>query len=145
MDVTMLANDVTALMTPLLPYLLQLGQRSAEEAGRRVGADAWETAKELWERLGDRLLRRPAALEAVREAADTPDDPDVRAALEVQLRRLLTADSTLAEEVHRLLADLRATSEAPRIVAAPGERAIAIGGDVTRSSLRTGDEVPDPD
>jgi hypothetical protein len=145
MDVTMLATDLTSAIAPFVPFLVQMGQRSAEEAGRRLGEDAWEQAKALWARLAGRLEERPAAIETVREVAETPDDADVRAALEVQLRRVLAADAVLAEEVSRLLADWPARPGPTTVAAAGGERAIAVGGDVRHSILRTGDEVPNSD
>ena len=144
MDVTTLATELTTAIAPFLPFLVQIGQRTAEEAGRRLGEDAWDQAKVLWGRLAGRLEERPAAIETVREAAETPDDADVRAALEVQLRRVLTADAGLAEEVRRLLANWPARP-GPTVIAAGGERSIAVGGDVRHSILRTGDEVPNPD
>jgi hypothetical protein len=145
MDVSMLATELTTALAPFVPFLVQMGQRSAEEAGRRLGEDAWEQAKALWARLSGRLEERPAAIEAVREAAETPDDADVRAALEVQLRRVLTADAGLAEEVRRLMADWPARPGPTTVATAGGERSIAVGGDVRHSTLRTGDEVPDSD
>jgi hypothetical protein len=51
MDVTMLANDLTVLLARLLPYLLKVGQKAAEEAGKKFGGDAWDWAKELWAKL----------------------------------------------------------------------------------------------
>jgi hypothetical protein len=142
MDVTTLANDLTTAIAPFMPYLVQMGQRSAEEAGRRLGEDAWEQAKLLWARLAHPLEERPVAIETVREAAEAPDDADVRAALEVQLRRVLAADATLFEEVRRLLADRPAEPGTTTIATAGGERSIAVGRDASHSILRTGDEVP---
>ena len=143
MDVTTLATELTTAIAPFLPFLVQIGQRTAEEAGRRLGEDAWEQAKALWARLAGQLEERPAAIETVREAAETPDDADVRAALEVQLRRVLTADAGLAEEVRRLLAGWPAQPGPTTVALAGGERSIAVGGDVRHSILRTGDEVAD--
>ena len=145
MDVTMLANDLTTIIAPFVPYLVRMGERSAEEAGRRLGEGAWEQAKALWGKLGDRLQERPVVIETIREVAEAPDDIDVRAALEVQLRRILAADAALSEEVRRLLADWPAEPGGTTVAAASGERSIAVGRDAIRSVLRTGDEVADSD
>jgi hypothetical protein len=45
MDITTLAKDVTLFLTPFLPYLLKAGEKAAEEAGKKLGGDAWERAK----------------------------------------------------------------------------------------------------
>jgi hypothetical protein len=37
MDVTMLANDLTTIIAPFGPYLVRMGEQSADEAGRRLG------------------------------------------------------------------------------------------------------------
>jgi thioredoxin-like negative regulator of GroEL len=145
MDVTILANDLTSVIAPFVPYLIRMGERSAEEAGRRLGEDAWTRAKALWAKLGGRLQERPVAVETVREVAEVPDDTDVRAALAVQLRRILAADAALAEEVRRLLADWPAGSGGTTVAAASGERSIAVGRDAIQSVFRTGDEVADSD
>jgi len=51
MDVSQLAQVVTTFLTPFLPYLLKVGAKAAEEAGKKFGADAWEQAKALWGKL----------------------------------------------------------------------------------------------
>jgi hypothetical protein len=141
MDVTTLANELIAALAPFIPYLARVGESSAESAGRQLGADAWEHALALWDRLGGRLEERPAALEAVQDAARAPDDDDARAALRLQVRKLLEGDEALAGELRHLL-DERPPSVA---VTASGERSIAVGRDVTDSSLSTGDQAPHPE
>ncbi len=51
MDVTTLAKDVAAFLAPFLPYLLKAGEKAAEEAGKKLGGDAWDKAKSLWGKL----------------------------------------------------------------------------------------------
>jgi tetratricopeptide (TPR) repeat protein len=93
------AGRPAALPDPLLPYLLRAGERAAEEAGRRIAGDAWETIKTLWPRLRARAPVRQAA----QDLASTPDDPDAQAAFRYQLRRALTEDPALATKLAGLL------------------------------------------
>jgi hypothetical protein len=144
MDVTVLSNELVALLAPFLPYLVQLGKEAAEVAGRELGSEAWEHAKVLWDRLRGRLEERPAALEAVRDAAEAPGDDDARAALRLQLRKLLAGDEALAGDLRRLL-DERPGTGSSVTVTARGERSIAVGGDVTDSRLDTGDRPASPE
>ncbi len=142
MDVTVLSNELVAVLVPFLPYLLQIGKKTAEAAGQEFGAEAWEHARGLWARLRGKVEERPAALEAVRDAAEAPDDDDARAALRLQLRKLLAGDEALVGDLRRLL-DERPGAGSSMTVTARGERSIAVGGDVTDSRLVTGDRNPE--
>jgi len=141
MDVTTLANEVTAAIAPLLPYLTRLGEETAEGAGRQFGSDAWEYAKTLWARLGGQLEERPAAREAVQDVAATPDDGDATAALRQQLRKLLASDEALADELRGLLDQRPNPAGSTVTVTASGERSIVVGRDATGSILTTGDQA----
>ena len=145
MDVTMLANDLTSVDRSVrslpAPYGRAIG-RGGRAPPRRGRLDAGQGALG---QAGGRLQERPAAVETVQEAAEAPDDTDVRAALAVQLRRILAADAALAEEVRRLLAGWPAEPGGTTVAAASGERSIAVGRDAIQSVFRTGDEVADSD
>lgn len=145
MDVTTLANELVQALAPFLPYLTKLGRETAERAGREFGAGAWDHARTLWERLTRSLAERPTALESVRDAAEAPDDADARAALRLQLRKLLAEDEQLAGDLRRLLDERPGRSGPSVTVTASGERSIAVGRDATRSRFETGDRAPDPE
>jgi hypothetical protein len=144
MDVTALSTEIVQLLAPFLPFLAGLGRETAERAGSELGAEAWEHAKALWERIGGRLQERPAALQAVNDTAETPDDGDARAALRLQVRRLLADDAELAGQLRQLL-EQRPAPTGSSVVAASGHRSIAVGGDVSDSRLVTGDREPNSD
>ena len=137
MDISALASSLTTALVPLLPYLLKAGEKAAEETGKTVADQSLEWAKSLWAKLKPKVDAKPAALEAAQDAAQTPDDADAQAALRMQLKKLLTEDQSLAEEVSRWLEQGKA---AGNIVTASGERSVAIGGDVTGSKIVTGDQ-----
>lgn len=136
MDITQLAQVVTAFLIPFLPYLLKAGEKAAEEAGKKLGADAWEQAKALWGKLRPKVEAQTAAQEAVEDVARAPTDEDAQAALRLQLKKLLSVDKALAAEVGQLWQEAEAAGVT---VIASGERAVAVGGDVTASTIITGD------
>ena len=47
-DPNEIARQIVQFLAPFLPYLLKAGEKAAEEAGRRLGAAAWEQAQALW-------------------------------------------------------------------------------------------------
>jgi len=137
MDVVALAGSVTTVLAPLLPYLLKAGETAAEETGKAVAGQSWEWAKSLWTRLKPKVEAKPGALEVAQDAAQDPKDQDAQAAFRRLLKKLLTEDQSLAEEVTRWLEQGKA---AGITVTAAGERSVAIGGDVKGSTLITGDQ-----
>ncbi len=112
--------------------MLKLGEKAAEEVGKRLGSGALDLARDLW----DRLRGHPDVEKAARDAAAMPDDPDAQAALRLQIKKLLTEDPALAQELAQIWE--KAPAEVRTVVAA-GERAVAIGGNVTGSVIVTGD------
>jgi len=136
LDISLLASSLTTALVPLLHYLLKSGESTAEKTGKAVADRSLEWEKSLWSRLKPKVEAKPAALEAAQDAAQMPDDEDAQAALRVQLRKLLTEDQSLAEEVSRWLEQGKT---AGINVSASGERSVAIGGDVKGSTIVTGD------
>ena len=137
MDIVALAGAVTTVLTPLLPYLLKAGETAAEETGKAVAGQSWEWAKSLWTTLKPKVEAKPGALEVAQDAAQSPEDQDAQAAFRQLLKKLLTEDQALAEQVSIWLEQGKA---AGITVTAAGERSVAIGGDVTRSTIVTGDQ-----
>jgi hypothetical protein len=99
---------------------------------------AGEVAQELWERLRPGVEAKPAAKEAVQDLAASPDDQDAQAALRVQVRKLLTDEPALAEELTRLLGEHQQAGGIAN-VAASGDGSVAIGRDVQGGTIITGD------
>jgi hypothetical protein len=136
MDIGALASSLTTALVPLLPYLLKAGEKAAEETGKTVANQSVEWAKSLWTRLKPKIEAKPDALDAAQEIAQSPEDQDAQAALRRHLRKLLTEDQSLAEEVSSWLEQGKA---AGMTVTASGERSVAIGGDVKGRTIVTGD------
>ena len=137
MDIGTLAASLTTGLIPLLPYLIKAGEKAAEETGKTVATQTLEWGKSLWAKLKPKVDAKPAALEAAEDVAQSPDDQDAQASFRKQLRKLLEADPALAEEVQRWLEQGKAAGV---IVSASGDRSLAIGGNVSGSTIVTGDE-----
>lgn len=132
MDPTTLAQNLVPFLAPFLPYLIKAGEKVAEEAGKKLGGDAWEWAKALW----GKLRGKPEVASAAQDAVAMPDDPDAQATLRLQLKKLLAADEALAAEVARLWQEAEAGGVT---VTASGERSVAIGRDMIGGTIITGD------
>lgn len=138
-DVTGLAKDAVSFLAPFLPFLLKAGKDLTEEAGKKLaeqfGGGLWENVKGLWAKLGPKVEAKPATQEAVQDVAAQPEDEDAKAALRMQLKKLFTEDEELAGEVLKIFEEAR---KGGVNVQAIGERSFAAGGDVTGSTVITG-------
>jgi hypothetical protein len=137
MDIVSMAAALTGFLSPVLPYLLKGGEGAAKEVGKKFGGAAWEKAKDLWAKLQPRFESRPAAQEAVQAVAQVPEDQAAQGALNLQVRKILVEDNNLAQELASWLVE--AEQAGVRITVASGDRSVAIGGEVTGSSIITGD------
>jgi hypothetical protein len=136
MDPFSLAATLTGFLAPLLPYLLKGGEKAAAEVGKKFGGAVWDRATALWARLRPRLESKPEAKEAIQEVAKIPEDQAAQGALNLQVRKILTEDSNLAQELARWLEEAQ---HAGVITIALGERSVAVCGAVTGSPIITGD------
>ena len=127
-----LAQKISAFLLPLLPYLLKVGDKAAEEVGKKIGGEGWEQAKALW----DRLRRKKNVEQVAQTAAALPDNQALREALREEIARALQEDGALWEEIARLWGEAEAAGVT---VTASGDRSVAVGGDVSGSVIITGD------
>ena len=128
---------LTTFLAPLLPYFVQAGQKVAGRAADAIGEEAANYAEKLWQRLRPGVESKPEAKEAVEEVAKSPEDKEALDALRSQLEQLLEEDEALKADVTKIWDQARAAN----VVTASGERAVAIGGDVSGSTIITGDQV----
>ncbi|HVR99581.1 MAG TPA: hypothetical protein VMW27_23355 [Thermoanaerobaculia bacterium] len=144
MDTKLLADALITFLGPAMPYLMSGGKELVEEAGKTMSEEAVGILKQLWSKLRPKVEARPAAAEAVQDAAKAPEDADAQAALRLQLRKILEADSSLAAEVAKLLEAAPKTSYHLEVHGsgagaqgqgnvAAGEGGIAAGRDVRTS------------
>lgn len=141
MDIGTLMQTVITYILPALPFLTGLGTKAAEKAAEEIGADVWETAQGVWNKLSPSIEEKPAAAEAVRDAAENADDEDTVAALRHQLKKILTEKPELAEELSAQLADVQLPA-AGNYVNVSGSRNVTAGGNMTGNTISTGDSGP---
>jgi hypothetical protein len=132
LNIVELAQKISAFLLSLLPYLLKIGDKAAEEAGKKIGGEAWDKAKALW----DKLRRKKNVEQVAQTAAALPDNQALREALREEIARALQEDSALREEIARLWGEAEAAGVT---VTASGDRSVAVGGDVSGSVIITGD------
>lgn len=133
----MVSAELATLVGELSPYVTA----AVGTYGAAVLVRAQEEAADATVGWGRRILRRIFAdevPETVIELAQAPDDPDLQAALRVQIRRLLAADEELAAQVRAMVAEARAATAATVTVTASGERSVAVGRD-NNATIITGD------
>lgn len=152
MDIALLANDVTTMVLPLMPFLVKAGEKAAEMAGQEIGKEGWDKAKALWQRLWQGREKKEAVAEAMQEVINHPKDEDAVAALRQQIKKVLAEDNSLAREIKELLEEFRRASphhfqarlEGSGAIAqgegaiAAGAGGVAIGGNVQGGSVITG-------
>lgn len=128
MSIAELAEKITTLLAPAMPYLQKAEGEAMAEVVTREDADGWRQRTDvLWQWLQPKLGTRPAAMEAVADLAGEPDNQDFQATFRVQLRKVLSEDATFAANLARFLASV---SIPP---AQPVNQAMAIGsGSIAR-------------
>jgi hypothetical protein len=94
-----LARQLTALLSPALPYLIRMGKQVGEDLSDRAvakfGKDAWQWITGLWDRLWPHLSAKESAKETVETAANDPEDEDALEMLRLQLKKLLANEEGL--------------------------------------------------
>ena len=66
MDIDALSKDLVNVLAPCLRLLLTVGGEVAKGTARKVGADVWDRAKELWTKLGPKVAGNQAIKGALR-------------------------------------------------------------------------------
>ncbi|MEG4997121.1 hypothetical protein [Microcoleus sp. B4-D4] len=117
LDPQPLANMVTSLLVPAIPYLLKGGEQAWGEASKKIGTDTWEWAKTIWMKLVSRSKSKSNGEEttteiakAATEVANNPSDADAQAALRFQIKKLLMDDPELSLEIAKALDEAKASS-----------------------------------
>ncbi|BAY23237.1 hypothetical protein NIES2100_30010 [Calothrix sp. NIES-2100] len=93
---------IVKFLAPCLPFLLNVGNKAVEGASQKVGEDGWNKAKAIWAKLLPKVEAKEAAKEAAADVAQNPEDEDLQASLRVQIKKILDADTALAEEIAKI-------------------------------------------
>ncbi|HUW09734.1 MAG TPA: hypothetical protein VM537_08390 [Anaerolineae bacterium] len=136
-DVAELAQSLAYFLAPFLPDLVgKVGDALAEVTVEKSLKAAWERAQGVWGKLHPKVESTAAAKEAALDVAQNPDDEDAQAALWLQLKKLLAADTALATELGELWEEAK---QASATVSAIGEGSVAIGRDASGMVIIEGD------
>ncbi len=105
MDLSLLVK----ILTPCLPFILNVGNKAVEGASQKVGEDVWRKGTVIWGKLQPKVEGKAATLEAAKDVANDPEDEDLQTALRVQLKKILEREPTLAAEIAQILSEKSTT------------------------------------
>jgi hypothetical protein len=131
-----MSDGLALLAGEMSPYVTA----AVSAYGGAVLAKARDQAADATVGTGRRILQRIFCTRAagddvpqvVAELAADPKDPDLRAALRVEIRRLLGGDAQMAADVREILASvpvISATASGERSIAAQSISGVAVTGD----------------
>jgi hypothetical protein len=100
-DPLSLATSLTVFLSPALPFLVKGGEVAAGE----IGKDTWGKAKTIWSKLFSNPddKTRLTALETAEAVAALPENKALQSVWQEELKKILEADSTLADELASLI------------------------------------------
>lgn len=99
MDYWNIAQSAAETLAPALPFLLIGGKKALEEAGRKIGSDAYDKAKSLWSKVNFNKKIQDAA----KDVAISPDNATNRQGLAQRLEELFIERPDIAEQVNNIL------------------------------------------
>ncbi|MGB7572005.1 MAG: hypothetical protein WBL87_09645, partial [Methanothrix sp.] len=99
LDYLGMAQSAVEIMAPALPFLIMGGKKAVEEAGRKIGSDAYDKAKSIW----DRVHSSKSVQEAAKDVAASPENEANRLKLVKQLEDLFIERQDIAEQVNGVL------------------------------------------
>ena len=106
LDAGQLAKELSAMLIPLLPYLVKglkiSGEELAKALGKKVGEEIPTAISELWRKLDTKLRNEPGSYDVIQKVIDEPQDADASTLLEAQVRDALQ-DELLRKQVTELL------------------------------------------
>jgi hypothetical protein len=100
--------DVALLLrflAPALPFLLKVGDKAMDGAITKMGEDAWDRSKRIWDKLLPKVEKYAVAKDAVTKVAMEPDNLDRQIVLKMALQDLLKNHPELGQDLANLLRD----------------------------------------
>lgn len=94
---------LTAFLSPFLPFLIKLGEKSAESAASKFGEDAWNKAKKVWSQLQPNVEAKQDAKVAAEQVAAKPESEARKAVFQEELETLLKEQPDLAKAIAQIL------------------------------------------
>lgn len=102
-ELCQLAKSIAYSIEPVIPYLIVGTQKAAEEAGKKVGTDAWEKVKNMWGMICSK--EKTELKEAAGNMVLSPADTEAKKTLIQEIRKLLEENPELAKEIESVMKD----------------------------------------
>jgi hypothetical protein len=118
----------------LVPYLMEAGKGFAKNAGEKTA----EKAGELYDWIKAKIAGDKYAEQTLARVEEQPDNADRQATLKAVVSEKMKADPDFARTLERFVEEIKALGGAP--VTASGDRSVAIGRDVSNTTIVTGDK-----
>jgi len=96
---------LTALLSPCLPFLMNLGGKAAESAASKIGSDTWDAAKKIWDKLSPKVEAKDDVKIAAEQLAAKPESDARKAVFQEELETLLKENPDLVQEIAKILAE----------------------------------------
>lgn len=133
LDYLSMAQSAVEIMAPALPFLIMGGKKAVEEAGRKIGSDAYDKAKSLWDKVhSDKRIQ-----DAAKDVAASPDNEANRLKLAKQLEELFVERPDIAEQVNGIL-KIQVIQELGDL---SGEATAAEVGEMTKGEVEISQEI----
>jgi hypothetical protein len=97
--------DIVTLTALLSPFLMNLGGKAAESAASKLGADTWDAAKKIWDKLSPKVEAKGDAKIAAEQLAAKPESDARKAVFQEELETLLKENPDLANAIAKILAE----------------------------------------
>ena len=152
-----LVQQATELMAPLLPYLMSptaaAGKDAAVKAlGGKFVEAVWNKATATWEKFRPEVEKKPEVAKALSEVANNIDDPDSKAVLSWQLKKVMAnMPPDTIDEIRSIIdekgSETRITTASNGGVAIGGNASgnIIIGGGYSHQSIGQQQQIDDTD
>ena len=133
MTIAQIINDTLTVLAPALPFLLKGAEGASEAFGKHLGDATLTKAKQIWHWLRPKIEERPKLGETVKRLAEAPSDPQALTEFRTELEALLHSRPEFVSELSAVLTQNTQMNAA----SASGKGSIAVGGNVSNSSLST--------
>jgi hypothetical protein len=104
-NLMVLLTSLTTFLSPLLPYLQKLGDKSAESVAEQIGEAAWNKAVTIWTKLNPFLASRKDMKVAIEQVSNKPDSEARQTVLKEEFEMLFRDNPELAAEILQILKD----------------------------------------
>lgn len=131
-DAQALAQQVSTALQPYIPFF-------SLEAAKAAGKNVPDAIGKVWDLVKGRFAKKPTAEEALRDLLKNPNDPDLQAAVRVQLRKLLEDDAEFGKEL-RPLAEAAASQTMTNQADVKGDSNVVVQGIGNTVSYSAADE-----